>query len=85
MIDCLRLRCSRSCWIITLALFVWFVMFPEDLTALVSPVRTVLDLTRAVSPWLYGLAAVALVCWTFGRRFASTGGAVSSGSGAANA
>jgi len=55
---------SRGCWILTGAALVYFVAFPEDCESLLLPLRTVLSLSYAVSPWLYGLAAVALICST---------------------
>jgi hypothetical protein len=64
MINCPSLFKSRGCWIITGAALVYFVAFPEDCESLLLPLRSALSLSYAVSPWLYGLAAVALVCWT---------------------
>jgi hypothetical protein len=68
MISCPTLRCSRQCIILTAAVFTWFVIYPEDFDALLAPLRTVLSVSQAISPWLYGLAAVGLVCWSFRRR-----------------
>lgn len=64
MIDCKQLCCSRRCWILTAAAVVYFTMFPADLEALLLPLQTVFDLSNAVSPWLYGLAAVGFLCCT---------------------
>jgi hypothetical protein len=56
--------CSRRCWVLTGAALVYFIAFPEDAAAVLAPLRAVLSLSYDVSPWLYGLAAVALACWT---------------------
>jgi hypothetical protein len=46
----------------------YFVVFPEDL----APLRDVLALTNAVSPWLYGTLLGSGMAWAmvrcFGRR-----------------
>jgi hypothetical protein len=71
---------ARARWLLPLlAVLVYFVLFPEDLSTVLQPINpvaqaasTLLAVTQAVSPWLYALAAVALVCWTavrvWGRR-----------------
>jgi hypothetical protein len=64
MISCPSLLKSRYCWILTAATLVYFVAFPEDCESLLLPLRSALSLSYAVSPWLYGLTAVALACWT---------------------
>jgi hypothetical protein len=50
----------------------YFVIFPQDWSALLSLVERILAVSNAVSPWLYGLLGVGLVCWTmmriWGRR-----------------
>jgi hypothetical protein len=43
--------------------FVYFVVFPEDLKALTSPVAAVLELSHSLSPWLYMVIAVGIVTW----------------------
>jgi hypothetical protein len=45
----------------------YFVAYPEDLAAVLAPAQRVLGLSSAVSPWLYGLLAVALACRTADR------------------
>ena len=56
--------------------FVYFVVFPQDLTA----VKRVLALSSAVSPALYGLIAIAILCWTavriWGTRPGATAGTI---------
>jgi hypothetical protein len=64
MISCPPLVKYRGCCILAGAALAYFVAFPEDCESLLRPLQSVLSLTYAVSPWLYGLAAVALVCWT---------------------
>lgn len=53
------------------AAFAYFVVFPEDVHAVTAPlgnllefVGRILELTGSISPWLYGVVAVGLVCWT---------------------
>jgi len=45
-------------------LYAYFVVFPGDLQILFNPLQAVLRLTEAGSPWLLGLAAVAVLSWT---------------------
>ncbi len=51
--------------------FVYFVLYPRDLSALFAPVESLssvaialLQVTLSVSPWLYGFASVCVVAWT---------------------
>lgn len=69
MISCPTFCCSRTCRILAGAVIAWFVFYPEDVDSLLAPLRSVLSLSQSISPWLYGLAAAALVCWSFGPRF----------------
>jgi hypothetical protein len=68
---------SRRWLILAGFVLAYFVAFPDDLPAILAPVRQVLSLTNAVSPWLYvviasGVIAGALVrC--FGRSREATG------------
>jgi hypothetical protein len=68
MFSCPFNACSRKCWIVSAAVLAYFILFPEDVEALLAPVRTVLSLSQSVSLGLYGVAAVAIVCRAFGRR-----------------
>jgi hypothetical protein len=62
-------------WLILLAaVLVYFIIFPQDLAALLAPVEPlvktladILSVSQAVSPWLYGLLAVLAICWTLAR------------------
>lgn len=47
--------------IVGMAVLVYFFLFPGDLAVLLAPLERTLSLTNAVSPWLYGLLAVALI------------------------
>ena len=54
--------------------FVYFVMYPEDvttvtapITAVIAPMTSVIELSRSVSPWLYMLVAVGIVTWAVVR------------------
>ncbi len=44
--------------------FVYFVFYAQDLSAILAPLEKVLAVTSAVSPWLYGVIAVAILSWT---------------------
>jgi hypothetical protein len=62
----------NSNWLVRLSLFgvlvvAYFVLFPDDLAALIGPLEQLLRLSQAVSPWLYALIGVALLCWTLDR------------------
>lgn len=55
----------------------YFVIYPGDLAAVIAPVVNVLGISQAVSPWLYAVVAVGMVCWTVariwgGKRIAGT-------------
>ena len=72
----------------------YFLVFPEDVKAVVAPVAamvegiaaplaSVLQLSTSVSPWLYGVIAAGIVAWTIvrvwgGRAARPPGGAESS-------
>ena len=47
-----------------LLLLAYFVIYPEDLTGVISPLATLLGISSAISPWLYALVAVGIICWT---------------------
>jgi hypothetical protein len=63
------------CWLIVLAaVLAYFIIYPHDLAVMLDPleplskaVATVLSVSQAVSPWLYGLLAVLAICWTLTR------------------
>jgi hypothetical protein len=68
-------------WIARLALLVmfalgYFVVYPQDFAAVLAPVKELLALSNSVSPWLYGVVAVAILAWTlagvWGRRLPRT-------------
>jgi len=77
-----RLSRTQVRWLVVLAVaLVYFIIYPDDLAVLLGPLAPlskaaseVLSVSQAVSPWLYALAAVAVVCWTvlrvWGRRAA---------------
>jgi hypothetical protein len=73
MISCPINPCSRTCWIVSAAVLVYCILFPDDLEALIAPFRTLLSLSQSVSLGLYGVAAAALVCWAFGPRIRTRG------------
>ena len=76
MIKCCSTTCDPSRLVAASAVLVYFMIFPDDLTILLSPVTTLLKLTNAVSPWLYGVVAVGAIMWfverNWGRRHERT-------------
>jgi hypothetical protein len=61
-------ECTR--WTILVGVVLaYFITFPADLAAVVAPIKEVLSLTNAVSPWLYAVVASALVAWAIVRCF----------------
>ena len=44
--------------------FTYFVFYPHDLASILNPLEKILALSNAVAPWLYGVIAVAILCWT---------------------
>jgi Na+-driven multidrug efflux pump len=60
---------SRRWMILAGFILAYFVAFPDDLPAVLAPVRQVLTLTNAVSPWLYIVAAAGVIAWALVRCF----------------
>ncbi|MBI1367548.1 MAG: hypothetical protein GC162_02725 [Planctomycetes bacterium] len=52
---------KRSVCILAAAALVYFIAFPEDLESTVQPVAIVTNLTNTISPWFYGVVAVAVL------------------------
>jgi hypothetical protein len=56
--------------------FIYFVVFPDDVEKVAAPIAAVLELSQVVSPWLYMVAAVGLVAWVivkiWGRKPATS-------------
>jgi len=50
--------------LIFVCVFAYFVIFPTDLLAVTAPIATLLKLTKAVSPWLYGVIAALILSST---------------------
>ena len=50
---------------------IYFICYPQDLAVVLNPVEKLLGLSGVVSPWLYGLLAVALLCGTAFRIWGS--------------
>jgi hypothetical protein len=60
-------QCSKWCvaaTILAVLIGAYFLSFPQDSALLAGAVATVLSWTSLISPWLYGLVAVWLVCQT---------------------
>ena len=64
-----RLSYPNRWWVVAAVALVYFIVFPDDVRAIVLPLETLLAVSYSISPWLYGLAAVALVCWTLRRIY----------------
>jgi hypothetical protein len=45
----------------------YFVLYPEDCTAVLRPIEKVLGVSYAVSPWLYAVLGVGIIAWTVVR------------------
>jgi hypothetical protein len=52
---------------IVLVVVVYFVVFPEDVEAVVAPLAKLLSLTTVVSPWLYVVFGAWIVAWAIVR------------------
>ncbi len=52
--------------------FVYFIVFPEDMKAILAPLAAVLELSQSLSPWLYMVIAVGIAAWaivkTWGQK-----------------
>lgn len=51
------------------AVLTYFIMFPNDLSAVIAPAREILSLSNAVSPWLYAVLVSGIIAWTAARCF----------------
>jgi hypothetical protein len=58
-----ELGTALACALIALAV-IYFVVYPEDLTALTAPVEQILSLSYAISPWLYLLLGICILART---------------------
>jgi hypothetical protein len=65
-------RDRERCLVLALAAYAYFVLFPDDLPAVIAPAKEILSLTDAVSTWLYIALAACVIAWAivrcFGRR-----------------
>ena len=51
-------------WIILVGVVLaYFIVFPSDVSAVVVPIKEVLSLTNAISPWLYLVLASGVIAW----------------------
>ena len=55
--------------VVVLVVVAYFVAYPEDL----SPFERVLNLSNAVSPWLYVVLGAGIIAWSLGRIFSKRG------------
>jgi hypothetical protein len=57
-------------WIILAgAVITYFIVFPDDLSAVLAPAREILSLSNVISPWLYALLMSGIIAWTLARCF----------------
>ena len=59
--------CSTRQLFLVVAVAIYFVIFPQDLAALLGPLRIPMEMSNILSPWAYGLIGVAFICWTLVR------------------
>lgn len=66
---CCRLTPQALLW--SGLVLVYFVLYPQDLSALLAPVESLsaiamrlLGVTKSISPWLYVFASVGVIAWT---------------------
>ncbi len=60
----------RRIMIVAGVIFAYFIILPDDLTAVLAPARKVLALTNDISPWLYVVAAAGVIARALVRCFA---------------
>ncbi|MGP0069779.1 MAG: hypothetical protein ACLQGP_40035 [Isosphaeraceae bacterium] len=60
---------SRRYTIVAGVALAYFVIFPDDLTAVLAPAREILSWTNTISPWLYVVLASGIVAWALVRCF----------------
>lgn len=58
---------QRCISILALAAMAYFVAYPEDAQAITTPIASFLNLTTAVSPWLYAVVAVGIIARTIAK------------------
>ncbi len=53
----------RILFVLGALVFAYFVMYPEDVSAVIAPIASVMQLSQTVSPWLYMVIGVGIVTW----------------------
>ncbi len=51
---------DRRFAVLALLVLAYFVSYPEDVQAISAPISVFLNLSTAISPWFYGVVAVAI-------------------------
>ena len=69
MFKCCGVVCDLKRLTAVAAVLAYFLIFPEDLATLLSPITTLLKLTNVVSPWLYALVGVGAILWFVERHW----------------
>jgi len=55
-------RCfTRPAAMTAVCVFIYFVVFPDDVRHVTAPIVNFLDVSNSVSPWLYAVCAVAII------------------------
>ncbi|HEY0984353.1 hypothetical protein [Schlesneria sp.] len=54
---------QRHIVVLVISVIAYFLIYPDDITRFTAPVSDVLTLTFSISPWMYGLAAVAVIIY----------------------
>lgn len=62
-------NCLRIVATLGVLAYVYFVMYPEDVRAILAPIAAVLELSQSPSPWLYMVIAVGIVAWAIVRAW----------------
>jgi Na+-driven multidrug efflux pump len=60
---------SKRWMIVAAVVLAYFIIFPDDLSAVFAPAREILSLTNVVSPWLYVVLASGIIAWALVRCF----------------
>ena len=55
---------ARPLAIISICVFIYFVVFPDDMLRVTTPIAALFNVSRSISPWLYGVIAVVILAFT---------------------
>ena len=57
--------------IVSIFVFIYFLVFPDDMLQLTAPLANLFDVTNSVSPCLYGVIGVLILACTITRVWGS--------------